>query len=114
MKEMISNKSRISKGAVIREGAVIGKGAVIPVCTYKYYSNPVPDEKADDKIRLGCFTRTVEEWEEDWNNNDNEFSTEELEVRRAAYNFNKEWLRIYREYHPKGGKSVDLENSFVY
>ena len=60
-----------------------------------YYNNQL-------RVRLGCFDRTIEEWDSDFWNNEEEFPKDlpEGKNRLMIYNFIKEWLlenNIYKE-----------------
>jgi hypothetical protein len=54
-------------------------------------------EDGINRIRMGCFLRTVAEWDNDFWNNPNEFpnnGTVESELRWYAYQFAKKWIEI--------------------
>ena len=64
---------------------------------YKYPANAYHNDRdGKDYVRLGCFIRTIEEWEKDFNNNSNEFPPESKEwlKRRAVYEFLKRCLEL--------------------
>jgi hypothetical protein len=78
----------------IHSGVRIGKdakGVVIKVVhldgLYKY-NQDIIYTKEDTYIRMGCFTRTVEEWRNDFNNNPKEFpiGSDEWKKRLEAFN----------------------------
>ena len=64
---------------------------------YEYVVEVQVSEDDSILIRLGCHTRTLEEWEANFWNNDNEFpndGSEASELRLNAYNFAKKWAEI--------------------
>ena len=64
---------------------------------YRYVVEAQVSEDDSILIRLGCHTRTLEEWEANFWNNDKEFpndGSESSELRLNAYNFAKKWAEI--------------------
>jgi hypothetical protein len=79
-----------------------GKEKIIKLATgwsnlYKYWVFAVQFEDNTQRIRMGCHYRSVEDWDSDFWNNQNEFpndNSEESLMRLNAYNFAKQWLKI--------------------
>ena len=66
---------------------------------YKYLCMPIIDENNKEFIRLGCYTRLVSDWENDFWNNDNEFPNNnsiDSKLRILAYKTCKKWLKLNR------------------
>ena len=62
---------------------------------YKYQVWAIIAEDDSEWIRLGCFFRKREEWNENFWNNDNEFkndNSEDSNMRLAAFNFACKWI----------------------
>ena len=62
---------------------------------YKYQVWAIIAEDDSEWIRLGCFFRKREEWNENFWNNDNEFKNDNSEgsnMRLAAFNFACKWI----------------------
>jgi hypothetical protein len=94
---VIGERADIGAGAVIGEGAVIGADAVVPSMNglYKYNSNCYWDIKTGlPYIRLGCYIRTIEEWDNDFNNNQTEFpvGSPQWKDRMWVKEAHKSWL----------------------
>ena len=90
----------IHKGAVIREGAVIYKGfeGIVLHGGYKYSASCYYDSRTNQIIiRLGCYHRTLKEWEQDFDNNPNEFPIDSLDRQKRwnVYCFLKSWALKY-------------------
>jgi len=98
----INNDVVIGKDAIIcrhssfRDGAVIEKGGegIVIFSQYKYGSSVYFDSRTEEIIvRLGCHHRTIEEWENDFDNNVNEFpiGSPQREARWQTFQFLKQW-----------------------
>lgn len=62
---------------------------------YKYQVWAIIAEDDSEWIRMGCFFRKREEWENDFWNNDREFkndNSEDSNMRLAAFNFACKWI----------------------
>ena len=94
---VIHEDAVIHKGAVIREGAVIYKGdeGIVIHNAYRYSAGCYFDSKVNLAIiRLGCYHRTIEEWEKDFWNNLHEFTNPdapESKDRLYAYSLCKDY-----------------------
>ena len=79
----IGECATIEAGATIGAGASIGKyNSFFAVNIYDYPCGAWIENRGEI-IQLGCFTRTREEWEEDFWNNDNEFPNNNSEKSKA-------------------------------
>ena len=66
---------------------------------YKYAVIPYITESDEKRIKMGCFDRTVEEWEKDFWNNTNEFpndGNEASQLRLFAFETAKKWFEIVK------------------
>lgn len=101
----IDKRAVIGKWAYIGEGAYIGKSVKIGeganiismIYGHEYVANAYTDTKTGiNYIRLGCFIRSVEAWEVDFENNVEEFLVGSLQwrQRRNVYEFLKKHLEI--------------------
>ncbi len=111
---MICECAMICDGAVICKDAVIRKGAMICECAmicdgaeicegaegivlhgaYRYSAGAYYDSrKKQIVIRLGCFHRSIKEWDSDFDNNTGEFPLESPQRRKRwnTYQFLKTW-----------------------
>ena len=64
---------------------------------YKYLTMPIIAEDGKYYIKLGCHLRSVEEWENDFWNNNNEFPDDgsiKSHLRVLAFETAKKWLEI--------------------
>ena len=62
---------------------------------YKYQVWAIIAEDDSEWVRMGCFFRKREEWENDFWNNDREFkndNSEDSNMRLAAFNFACKWI----------------------
>jgi hypothetical protein len=78
------------------QGFKIKKTAVF-TGLYKYIAMPIISEDDKHYIRLGCYTRLVSEWENNFWNNEFEFlKKNELgsQYRVMAYDFCKQWIEL--------------------
>ena len=58
---------------------------------------PIITDEGNHYIKLGCYTRLVSEWEEDFWNNESEFPNNDSlksQYRLMAYEFCKKWLEL--------------------
>ena len=93
----------IKKGAELRgvdlEGIKIKKANVF-TGLYKYIVIPFITIDNVNYVKMGCHTRTVEEWDKDFWNNPNEFPNdgdEDSKMRLFAYEAAKRWFDIVKE-----------------
>lgn len=80
---------------MIESGCTIGSNCTIESdCLFSFYIGKlykygvyIRIEKEQTFIKMGCHDRTIEEWDEDFYNNDIEFPREsnELKLREEAY-----------------------------
>ena len=93
----------IAKGVSIAEGVSIAKGVSIKLSPlsiingYKYNSYSYWDyKKKEGKIGLGCFDRTVKEWDVDFDNNIQAFplGSKERELRLFVFETHKKHLEL--------------------
>ena len=64
---------------------------------YKYIAVSIITEDGKQYIRLGCYTRLVEDWDKDFWNNVSEFPNDgnlESQFRVMAYEFCKQWINL--------------------
>ena len=99
---MIGSDAMIDSGVVISSYIKIRediKGTVTKAVhggkIYKYSQDLIYTEK-ETYIRMGCHTRTVKEWQEDFNNNEKEFpiGSEEHKLRLKAINVFMKILKL--------------------
>jgi carbonic anhydrase/acetyltransferase-like protein (isoleucine patch superfamily) len=93
---VIGKGATIWHGAVIREDAIIKKGGegLVLHGSYRYPAGVYFDSRTEEIIvRLGCYHRTVEEWESNFDNNVFEFplGSPEREARWQTFQFLKKW-----------------------
>ena len=62
--------------------------------SYKYHAQPIFDGYSPQEIQLGCYIRTIDEWRNDFWNNEKEFpkGSKEAEYRLKALNMCLIWL----------------------
>jgi hypothetical protein len=78
------------------EGVKVSKMAVFSGL-YLYTVLPFLTEDNQKIIKMGCFTRTLEEWEKDFWNNNGEFPNDgsvKSELRKSAFECAKRWIEI--------------------
>ena len=84
------------QGADLR-GAEKIKKAIVFTGLYKYVVIPYITEDNEKRVKMGCYNRSIAEWENDfWNNND-EFPNDnslKSNLRLMAFNTAKEWLKL--------------------
>jgi len=83
------------KGAYL-QGEKISK-AIVFTGLYKYIVIPYITEEGVKRVKMGCHNRTLEEWENDFWNNPNEFPNNDSvdsNLRLMAFNTAKEWFKI--------------------
>ena len=86
------------RGADLR-GVKILK-TIVFIGIYRYIAMPIIAEDGKHYVKLGCHLRTVEDWEKDFWNNDNEFPNDnsiKSQLRVLAYDTCKKWLEINSE-----------------
>jgi len=89
----------IDENVTIDEAVSIAPNACIVSLFYGYYANAYWDVRNEDPVpivRLGCFTRTLEEWENDFDNNQKEFpiGSGAWKLRKWAYESLKNYLML--------------------
>ena len=97
----IHDGARISDGASIRKDAIIKKGGegLVLHGSYKYPASVYFDSRTEEIIiRLGCYHRTIKEWESDFDNNIKEFprGSREREARWKTFQFLKKWKPCFQ------------------
>jgi len=91
------------RGAYLRgaDGDRIGvKKAIFISGLYKYVCIPFIGEDETEWLVLGCYTRTLKEWEKDFWNNDSEFPNngdEDSELRLLAFETAKKWFKLKKK-----------------
>lgn len=78
-------------------GGVKIKTAIVFSGLYEYVTIPFISESGEKWIKLGCYTRKLEEWEKDFWNNPNEFpdnGSEKSKLRLFAFETAKRWLEL--------------------
>ena len=73
------------------------KKAIVLTGLYKYVVIPFISEDGKKYIKMGCYVRTLEEWESDFWNNTKEFpndGSEKSKLRLFAYETAKKWFEI--------------------
>ena len=83
------------RGADLKEYKI--KSAQVFTGLYKYVTIPFITEEGEKRICLGCFNRSLKEWEADFWNNVSEFPNDdnyESVSRVFAFDTAKKWLEI--------------------
>ena len=87
-------------GAYLRgadlSGLKIQKTAVF-TGLYKYIAMPIITQDNKHYVRLGCYTRLVSDWQNDFWNNSNEFPNNgdlDSKYRLMAFEFCKKWIEL--------------------
>ncbi len=83
------------QGAYLR-GAKI-KTATVFTGLYDYIVIPYITEEDVKRVKMGCYDRSLEEWESDFWNNNNEFPNDgsvKSNLRLMAFETAKKWLEI--------------------
>ena len=78
------------------EKITIEKGTVI-TGLYVYVVMPIISNDGIEYVKMGCYTRTVKEWDKDFWNNESEFPNDkstESQLRVLAYKTAKAWLKL--------------------
>ena len=88
------------RGADLRgadlSGLKIQKTAVF-TGLYKYIAMPIITQDNKHYVRLGCYTRLVSDWQNDFWNNSNEFPNNgdlDSKYRLMAFEFCKKWIEL--------------------
>lgn len=88
------------RGADLRGADLRGikiKTATVITGLYEYVVIPFISEKGVKYVSMGCYTRTVKEWDKDFWNNKGEFPNDKSlksKHRVLAYKTAKEWLKL--------------------
>ena len=64
---------------------------------YKYIAMPIITQDNKHYVRLGCYTRLVSDWQNDFWNNSNEFPNNgdlDSKYRLMAFEFCKKWIEL--------------------
>ena len=73
------------------------KKAIVITGIYNYIVIPFITETDEKRIVMGCFNRSLDEWETDFWNNDSEFpnnNSEESKLRLLAFETAKKWFLL--------------------
>ena len=76
------------------------KKAAVFTGLYKYLAMSFITEDDVEYVKLGCYTRKIEDWEKDFWNNENEFPNDnstKSQLRVLAYETCKKWLEINKK-----------------
>jgi hypothetical protein len=88
------------RGAYLRGADLQGikiKSATVFTGLYRYLVIPYITEENEMRVKMGCYDRSLAEWDADFWNNDNEFPNNgsyESECRLMAFNTAKQWLML--------------------
>ena len=86
------------QGAYLRDEKI--SKAIVFTGLYKYIVIPYITESGDKRVKMGCHDRTVEEWDSNfWNNND-EFPNDnslKSNLRMMAYNTARTWFDLIQK-----------------
>ena len=86
------------RGAKIKDITI--KKATIITGLYDYVVIPIISKDNIKWVKMGCYLRTVEDWDKDFWNNNNEFpnnGSEKSNMRLFAYETAKKWFEIINE-----------------
>ena len=75
------------------------KTAIVFAGLYKYVVIPYITEKDEKRIKMGCYNRSLAEWESDFWNNNNEFPNDNSvssNLRLMAFETAKKWFEIIK------------------
>ena len=73
------------------------KKAAVFTGLYKYVVIPFISEKNEHYVTMGCYTRTIKEWDKDFWNNISEFPNDksiDSQLRLLAYQTAKKWIKL--------------------
>lgn len=73
------------------------KKAIVFTGLYKYVVIPIISEDGKQYVKMGCYTRTIEDWDKDFWNNPSEFPNDgsvKSNLRSFAYETAKKWIEI--------------------
>ena len=76
------------------------KKTIVITGLYDYITMPIIAEDGKHWVKLGCHLRTVEDWEKDFWNNNNEFPNDnsvKSQLRVLAFETAKKWLEINKD-----------------
>jgi len=79
------------------QGAEEIKTAAVFTGLYQYIVIPYITEENIKRVKMGCYNRSLEEWEEDFWNNNKEFPNNgsmKSNLRLMAFNTAKAWLEL--------------------
>lgn len=82
--------------AYFRENEKSAKAAIF-TGLYRYLVIPYITETGEKRIKMGCYNRSLQEWETDFWNNPDDFpndGSEASKLRLMAFNTAKEWFKI--------------------
>jgi len=98
-------------GAKIND--VVIKNIRVFTYLYKYQVWAIIAEDDSEWVRMGCFFRKREDWENDFWNNDNEFpndNSEDSNMRLAAFQFACKWIDEIKHIMEKTKWKINLEH----
>jgi uncharacterized protein YjbI with pentapeptide repeats len=98
-------------GAKIND--VVIKNIRVFTSLYKYQVWAIIAEDDSEWVRMGCFFRKREDWENDFWNNDNEFpndNSEDSNMRLAAFQFACKWIDEIKHIMEKTKWKINLEH----
>ena len=93
-----ANLSKADLSGAIMSGLIIKK-AIVFHDLYKYVVIPFISDSGDKYVKMGCFVRTIEEWEKDFWNNNTEFpndGSEKSNARLFAFQTAKKWFETIK------------------
>ncbi len=88
------------RGADLRGDGTKIKKAQVFTGLYTYVVIPYITDKDEKRIKMGCFDRSLKEWEKDFWNNPNEFPKDKSEKslsRLFAYETAKKWFEMIKK-----------------
>jgi len=91
------------QGAYLQDADLRGaeiKSAIVFTGLYTYLVIPYITKENEKRIKMGCYDRSLQEWESDFWNNNNEFPNDgslKSNQRLLAYETAKKWLELSAE-----------------
>ena len=76
------------------------KKAIVFTGLYKYITLPYITENNEERVMMGCYDRSIEEWKENFWNNQSEFPNNgdlDSKYRLMAFEFACKWIELNRE-----------------
>ncbi len=95
----------VGEGAYLRGADLTGadgekitiKKATVITGLYKYIVMPIIAKDGTEYVKMGCYIRTVKDWNKDFWNNKSEFPNSKVlksQLRVLAYKTAKAWLKL--------------------